>query len=115
VPLDALIEKISIPHVDLVKIDTEETEHEVITSGIRTLERFRPDIVLEVTFRNPQVTDALGTLSELGYRFFHIDANGLSRFDERQPATGKHAAAMEDLVHCEILCTCRTHSDLPQY
>ena len=113
--LDALIEKIGIRHVDLVKIDTEETEHEVITSGIRTLERFRPDIVLEITFRNPQVTIALGTLRELGYRFFHIDANGLSRFDERQPDTGKHAAAMEDLVHCEILCTCRTDSDLPQY
>ncbi len=114
-PLDALIEKIGIRHVDLVKIDTEETEHEVITSGIRTLERFRPDIVLEITFRNPQVTVALGTLRELEYRFFHIDANGLSRFDERQPDTGKHAAATEDLVHCEILCTCRTDSDLPQY
>ena len=113
VPLDALIEKIGIPHVDLVKIDTEETEDAVILSGMQMLARFRPDIVMEVTFRNPRVTDAFDALRALGYRFFHIDPMGLSAFDARDPSRGR--AAGEDLPHCEILCTCRTDSDLPQY
>lgn len=114
-PLDTLVEHAGMECVDLVKIDTEETEHEVIESGIRTLERFRPDIVMEITFRDPHVAKALTVLRDLEYKFFHIDPAGLSQFDEHDPMASKHAAATEELVHCEILCTHRDDSHVPKY
>ncbi|MEE9595529.1 MAG: FkbM family methyltransferase, partial [Acidiferrobacterales bacterium] len=114
-PLDTLIEDAGIEHIDLVKIDTEETEHDVILSGAKMFQHHRPDIVMEVIFRNPHVADALALLREFGYRFFHIDPSGLSCFDECHPSRGKQAAATEELIHCEIFCTCRADSDLPAY
>ncbi|MFQ5994490.1 MAG: FkbM family methyltransferase [Acidiferrobacterales bacterium] len=114
-PLDAWVEEAGIKNIDLVKIDTEETEHEVIQSGIKTLERFRPQIIMEVTFGDSHMTDTLTVLRDLDYQFFHVDSAGLSRFDERDPVASKHAAATERLVHCEILCTCGADSDLAGY
>ncbi len=111
-PLDALVEQSGLAHVDLVKIDTEETEDAVILSGLKTLSRFRPDIVMEITFGSPHVNDALEHLHALGYRFFHIDAQGLSAFDARDPSRGRDTT---DLAHCEILCSCHADSELPRY
>lgn len=115
IPLDTLAVDVGIEHVDLVKIDTEETEHDVILSGAKMFERHRPDIVMEIIVRNPHVAEALAFLRELGYRFFHINPAGLSCFDERHPGNGKQTAVTEDLIYCEIFCTCRADSDLPQY
>ncbi len=115
IPLDTFALDMSIEHVDLVKIDTEETEHDVILSGQKMFERHRPDVVMEVIFCNRHVAKALGFLRELGYRFFHINSAGLSSFDERRPGNGKQTAVPEDLVYCEIFCTCRADSDLPRY
>lgn len=113
--LDTWMAEISVQHVDLIKIDTEETEHEVIAGAVQTLEQSRPDIVMEITFGDPNYAQALALLGDLGYRFFHINTAGLSRFDERHPAQSKHGTVTEDLVHCEILCTCRDDADLPNY
>lgn len=115
IPLDMFVGDLGIERVDLVKIDTEETEHDVILSGAKMFERERPDIVMEVMFRNPHVAETLTFLRELGYRFFHIDSCGLSPFDERHPQSSKKATRTEDLIYCEIFCTCRADSDLPQY
>jgi FkbM family methyltransferase len=115
VALDSWMEEVGPERIDLVKIDTEETEHAVIEGGIKTLEHFRPDLVMEITFGDPHFAEALAVLRDLGYRFFHIDPAGLSPFDERCPAASKRSGATEDRVHCEILCTCRDDSDLPTY
>ena len=104
-----------VQHVDLVKIDTEETEHEVIAGAMQTLEQSRPDIVMEITFGDPSFAHALALLRDVGYRFVHINPAGLSRFDERRPAQSKHSGVPRDLAHCEILCTCRDDSTLPKY
>ncbi|MFQ6023838.1 MAG: FkbM family methyltransferase [Acidiferrobacterales bacterium] len=114
-PLDSMIEEEFIRHIDLVKIDTEETEHDVILSGEKMFQSYRPDIVMEIIFCNPHVAEALAFLRKLGYRFFHIDPSGLSPFDEHRPSYGKQNGATEDLVYCEIFCTCRADSDLPRY
>lgn len=113
--LDAWLQETGLDRVDLVKIDTEETEHEVIAGAMKTLEQNRPDIVMEITFADPNFAQALALLRDLGYRFFHINPAGLSRLDERHPAQSKHDGMTENLAHCEILCTCRDNSDLPKY
>ncbi|MFQ5935778.1 MAG: FkbM family methyltransferase [Acidiferrobacterales bacterium] len=114
-PLDTLVKDAGIETVDLMKIDTEETEHQVIQSGLTILERFRPDLVMEITFRDPHVSGALAVLRDLNYLFFRIGPKGLTRFDEGDLANDKRTAAMNDLFHCEILCTCRSDSELPSY
>ena len=110
-PLDSLIENIG--RIDLVKIDTEETERDVIFSGANMFRRDRPDIVMEVIFGNPQVDDVLVFLHQLGYRCFHIDACGLTPFDQSYPKSYKEAA-LEDITGCEIFCTVGD-SDMPHY
>ena len=105
-PLDTLIEHIGVERIDLVKIDTEETEHDVIAGGVRMLERYRPDVVMEVIFGNPNVADALSVLHELGYRFFCIEPAGLYPFDDHDPRRGKQRE------ECEIFCTCREDSEV---
>ena len=115
VSLDAWVEENAPQHIDLLKIDTEETEYDVLTGAIATLERFRPDIVMEVTFSDPKVSNAVAVLRDLGYRLFHIDPAGLSPFDARRPSQGNRPAAVDDRVHCEILCACREGSDLVRY
>lgn len=113
-PLDTLIEDAGIERIDLVKIDTEETEHDVLSSGAGMLKRHRPDIIMEVIFRNPHVADALAVLRELGYRFFRIEPSGLSGFSENKPPGGERNVT-ENLMDCEIFCTCRTDSEVSRY
>lgn len=107
-PLDEVLAQLGVGRVDLLKIDTEETEHEVIASGRRMIARDHPDIVMEVIFGNPRAADALAELRAFGYRFFEIGAEGLVSFDEMP------ARAQPDLVNCEILCTCRPAAELPR-
>lgn len=115
VSLDTWVQESRLQCVDLVKIDTEETEHDVIAGATKTLEQSRPDIVMEITFSDCKFADSLALLRGLGYRFFHIDPTRLSPFDERRPAKSKHSDMPNDLPHCEILCTCRDDSALPKY
>ncbi len=113
--LDAWTEEAGLERVDLVKIDTEETEYAVLEGGIKTLKQFRPDIVMEITFSDPRLGDALALLTDLDYRFFHVNAAGLSLLDERRPAESRGGGTTENRVHCEILCTCRDDASLPSY
>ena len=115
VSLDAWVEQNTPEYVDLLKIDTEETEYDVLAGAMATVNRFRPDIVMEVTFSDPRVGDAVAVLRDLGYRFFHIDPAGLSPFDPERPRHSSRSASNDDRMHCEILCACRDGSDLVQY
>jgi FkbM family methyltransferase len=115
ISLDAWAEKNAPEHIDLLKIDTEETEYDVLAGAVATLERFRPDIIMEITFSDPRVGDAVAVLREFGYRFFHIDPAGLSPFDPRRPRQGSRSAGNDDRAHCEILCACREGLDLVRY
>ena len=115
VSLDEWVEENAPEHIDLLKIDTEETEHDVLAGARVTLERFRPDIVMEVTFNDPRLGDAVAMLRDLEYHFFHIDSAGLSPFDPQRPRHSTRSASNDDRMHCEILCVCREGSDLVQY
>lgn len=52
--LDDLVEKLSLKSLDILKIDTDGFEFEVLTSGQKTIEKFRPSIIIELN-------EALGT------------------------------------------------------
>jgi FkbM family methyltransferase len=115
ISLDVWVEQNTPEYIDLLKIDTEETEYDVLAGAIATLDRFRPDVVMEVTFSDPRVGEAVAVLRDLGYRFFHIDPAGLSPFDPRRPMQSARVAGSDNRVHCEIFCAGRKGSELVRY
>ncbi len=104
-PLDDLIAEAGLEQIDLIKIDTEETELDVLAGGARTLARHRPDIIMEVIPSNPHADQAIGFLTQLGYRCFHIGPTALSPFDAGAPMNGAAGAG-------EIFCTCRAEGQI---
>lgn len=79
--LDDYAETRDLGSVDLVKIDTEGTEHRVLAGMRRIMERDAPLIFCEVLYeRNEREIQAV--LSELGYRWMWITDRGLTPMDD---------------------------------
>jgi FkbM family methyltransferase len=71
-------------NLDLVKIDTENTEDEVFQGMTTTLATERPIIVCEVL--GPRTGEAIeSTLTPLGYQFFHLKPGGPVPCDHISP------------------------------
>jgi FkbM family methyltransferase len=75
--LDDLVNELSVPRLDLMKIDTEGAEHLVIQGGQGALKKHTPDIILEV-LGGARVDQINSVLSGIGYRFYHIDEAAMS-------------------------------------
>jgi FkbM family methyltransferase len=74
--IDTYVSHNKIPKVDLMKIDTEGTEHEVLDGAKNILIRDEPIIICEVL--KGRTEDHLHTvLDSLGYTFFWISDSGL--------------------------------------
>lgn len=81
VALDSFLEERGVSSVSLVKLDIETGEPDALRGMARTLERDRPPIFCEV------LSDEVGTrlkaiLGPLGYRFYHLTADGPVERDE---------------------------------
>lgn len=78
VTLDTVLAEHRLGTVDLMKIDTEGTEHHVLHGARRCLERDRPVIICEVLrgLTEPALHEAL---DPLGYSYFWITRDGLVR------------------------------------
>jgi FkbM family methyltransferase len=80
ISLDSFIAKHSIPCVDLIKMDTEETEADVLKGMAKSLRAFRPKIICEVLRKeNPDLEEILGPL---GYEYFFLSPNGPVKMDK---------------------------------
>jgi len=73
--LDNIVQQHAIDRVDLVKIDTEGTEHWVLEGARETLARDRPFVVCEV-LANWLEPDLAPIFSDLGYRAIHLRETG---------------------------------------
>ena len=79
--LDRVVEDERLPRVDVVKIDVEGAEVEVLRGARRTLERFRPLLLVEL---NPSALAARGSgaralldeLAGLGYETYEVRPRG---------------------------------------
>jgi len=74
--LDTLVDSQRIEHVDLVKIDTETTEHDVLRGGIRMLKRDLPDVFCEVLAGRAHESDLEEILKPLGYHYYLLQPGG---------------------------------------
>jgi len=74
--LDDVAARLNLGPVDLIKMDTERTEHEVLEGSKVILERDRPAIICEVwpDANNSQLLESM--LIPLGYRFYHLLPDG---------------------------------------
>jgi FkbM family methyltransferase len=76
--LDQFVDEHSVERVDLMKIDTETTEHQVLAGAAKTLGRFRPIVICEVL---PVGKEPLlhAILDDLDYAYFWIRGGQLVR------------------------------------
>lgn len=82
--LDALVERLSLPHVDLLKLDVESHEPESLRGATRTLEQLRPSLIVEIW--NDEIGAAVDAiLKPLGYGGYAIDEQ--ARRIRRMPRT----------------------------
>ena len=72
VTLDGFVAEHRIAQVDLVKLDTERTEHDVLAGARELLARDRPSIICEVWPDAGNQRELEAILRPLGYRFFHL-------------------------------------------
>lgn len=84
--LDALVGRLGIDALHVVKMDVEGAEPLVIAGGRETLQRFRPIVIFEVNTRllaqaAGQRNAAWQALSDLGYRFFRLKDGRLEPAD----------------------------------
>ncbi len=78
---DDLVDQLSIPSVDIIKMDIEGAEHEALRGMEQTLRRFKPIIVLEVHNHflpqfNSSAEALLDWLKSLGYQISTIEMSG---------------------------------------
>ena len=80
--VDEFVRQNGVGHIDLMKIDTESTEHLVLAGASRTLTNDRPFIICEVLpEQNPKLLCEL--LTPNNYSYFRIAPDGL--FQKRIP------------------------------
>ncbi len=82
--LDDIVEEMGLTQVDVIKLDIEGAELPALQGGGRTIERFRPVVLLEVSDETCRAAghttaDVLDYLSNLGYSFEEILEAGRTR------------------------------------
>jgi FkbM family methyltransferase len=90
ITIDSFVYKNQIEKVDLMKIDTEATEHIVLEGARHTLKRDKPIIICEVLKeKTERALEAL--LSDLGYKYYWTTDKGLIQKDTIEgDGTGKY-------------------------
>ena len=83
----------------VMKVDVEGAEEKLFAGAVRTIGRYRPDIICEVA--SPIPPDAVGFLKELGYVFYQIADDGL------RPGETLHPNVRGDLFFLNYLLSAR--------
>jgi FkbM family methyltransferase len=99
--LDQFVAENGIKDIDLIKVDTETTEPRVLRGAIKTLARYRPDVICEVLPGADTGTEIQHVLIDLPYRFFLLTPEG--------PVSV--SALSGDARYRNYLLTCREEMD----
>lgn len=98
--LDTWIDEHPVDRVDMIKIDIEGAELPCLQGARRTLQRFKPVLIVEIQDTTAmtagyRATDILDLLSGFGYSFYRFEAHGPVPFSKRADLR----------AHQNILCT----------
>ena len=108
--LDRFVCENKINKIDLIKIDTEETEIDVLLSGRKSIQQYKPDIITEIIIRNKSSQEAIGFLKEFGYKFYEIQSNNLIQIDEIDDIVNIKLPGRR--AYCELLCSCKNENEI---
>lgn len=108
--LDRFVFENKINKIDLIKIDTEETEIDVLLSGRKSIQQHKPDIIIEIIINNKSSEEAINFLKKFGYRFFEIQSNMLNQIDEIKDIV--NIKLPEKRAYCELLCSCKKENEI---
>ncbi len=110
ISLDGFICQSNIENLDLVKIDTEETEIDVLLSGRESIRSYKPDIILEIISRNKSARRIIGLLKDFGYKFYDIRRDSIQQIYDLFALTNTRLQGSK--IYGEILCSCRSAYDI---
>jgi FkbM family methyltransferase len=88
--LDNYVNENNIVNIDLIKLDTEETEHLIIKKGIETIKRFNPILICEV-FSPQMADDLIKLLVPLDYSIYQSKKTYLESIEAVQFKSGEVA------------------------
>jgi FkbM family methyltransferase len=96
--LDDLVDQEGLNDVGIIKLDIEGAEFSVLSGATRTLENFRPLLLLELSDaslrrQGSSAAEVVGLLTSLGYEIFAFDENTGSPFK-----TGSYSMASNNIV-----------------
>jgi len=77
ITLDNYISKEKINSLDLIKLDTEGSEHLIIKKGINTIKKFKPIIICEILRKSKNKVFINDFLDKLNYNFYYHNNNKL--------------------------------------
>ena len=86
--LNKFVQSNTFDKIDIIKIDTEATEHLVIEGASDVLSKFKPIIICEV-IKNKIEKQLEEIFSRFGYRFFFVSENGLKEISDLNLSTYK--------------------------
>lgn len=111
--LKTILEANSIHSLDLIKIDTEETESEILAASRDILIRLKPDIIIEIIPEGSSARVTCDILNSIGYRLFIITQNSLIHCDTNDMKNMlKIFRNNHNRNYGELYCTCRTHDNI---
>jgi FkbM family methyltransferase len=95
--LDCMLQKLSVDHLDVLKMDVQGAEELILRGAERILKSSRPLIIFEIF---PEGATTLGLsgygawefLKNMGYEFFTVDGSGALRKATAPPAAGNVVA-----------------------
>lgn len=71
--IDSIISELKIDNIDLIKIDVEGAEYDVIKGALKTIEKHKPLIIVEIKAEN--YNTIIHVLRTLGYSVTRIEGN----------------------------------------
>ena len=81
ITLDNYIFKEKITSLDLIKLDTEGSEHLIIKKGIKTIKKFKPIIICEILRKSKNNVFINDLLKKLNYNFYYHNNNKLIKIN----------------------------------
>ena len=75
-----ILDNYNFKNVDLIKIDVEGNEYEVIQGAIKTIKRYKPNLIVEIEQRHSErnMKEIFDLIIKLGYRGFFLNGNSIT-------------------------------------
>ncbi len=102
--IDELVKKLNLSP-SIIKIDVEGAEGDVIKGSIRTINKYRPDLIFEYSLRNKNNPSIFKQLSQNGYHFLIIDEK-----NKRQTLTSPEALSpiLKDTTYVNLFASTKS-------